>query len=280
MRPGRPSVTALGVAAIRAAHQRLEGGRVFHDPLAARILGADADDPAFETSFDPARRVVRLVVAARSRFAEDALATAVERGVRQVVVLGAGLDTFAYRSPHDGLRVFEVDVPSTQEWKRARLADAGIAVPPSVTFAPVDVERTRLADGLGRTAFDMDRPAFFSCMGVVPYLTPETVFGILGFVATLPAGSAAVFDYGEPPDALPPDQRADYDARAAWAAANGEPFRCSFSPEDLLSRVRDLGFRVTANIDYVQLVTRYESGAELPGESTANHVLHIERPAG
>jgi methyltransferase (TIGR00027 family) len=273
MQSRRPSITALGVAAARAAHQRYEGGRVFSDPLASAIIGPDADDPVFESSFDAGRELVRLVVAARTRYGEDALAAAVEHGLDQLVILGAGLDTFAYRNPHDGLRVFEVDRPATQEWKRERLAEAGIAVPPSVTFAPLDVERSGLAAGLAEAGFDTGRPAFFSWLGVVPYLTPEAVFGTLGFIAALPAGSAVVFDYGEPPGALPPDQRAAYDARAAWTARHGEPFLSSFRPGDLASQVRGLGFSVIEDLDYAELVARYESGADMPGESAANHVI-------
>jgi methyltransferase (TIGR00027 family) len=276
MEPGRPSITALSVAAIRAAHQRYEGGRVFADPLAARVLGPYAEDPQIEISFDPEWKIARLVVAARARFIEDALGSAVRRGVRQAVVLGAGLDTFAYRNPYDGLGVFEVDVPATQEWKRERLAEAGIAVPPSVTFVPAELGRTDLPAALATAGLDLGAPAFLGCAGVVPYLPPEAVHDLLGFVATLPAGSGTAFDYNAPPDLLGPDDRAAYDARAAWTAANGEPFRFSATPEDLVSRVRGLGLRVVENLDHAHLVTRYEDFHDFPGESAANYVIHLE----
>jgi methyltransferase (TIGR00027 family) len=279
MQPERPSITALGVAAIRAAHQRLEGGRVFADPLAARILGSDAEDPQLEVSFHPDAKAARMVVAARARFIEDALAAAVENGVRQVVVLGAGLDTFAYRNPHAGIRVFEVDVPATQEWKRERLTEAGIAVPPSVTFAPVELGRTSLPDGLAAAGLDAAAPTFFSCAGLVPYLTPEAVSGLLGFVATFPAGSGMAFDHADPPGLLPPEERAAYDARAAWAAANGEPFLFFSTPQDLAAQIRDLGLGVVEYLDHGRLVSRYEP-FELPGESRFNYVVHIARPTG
>ena len=101
-----------------------------------------------EMAADPAQRPMRLFIAARSRFSEDTLAACVARGVRQVVVLGAGLDTFSLRNPHAGVRVFEVDYPATQGWKRERLTQAGLAMPSSLTFAPVDFERQSLAEGL------------------------------------------------------------------------------------------------------------------------------------
>src|SRR5689334_22848638 len=137
METGQPSRTAYGAARHRAAHQILEGGRIFTDPLAVRILGASEE----ELRADAPRRAMRVFVAARSRFAEDALAAAVGRGVEQVVVLGAGLDTFAYRNPHQAVRVVEVDHPDTQAWKRRRLAEAGIEVPGSVAYVGVDFER-------------------------------------------------------------------------------------------------------------------------------------------
>src|ERR1700761_7725292 len=128
MQTGQPSRTALSAAAHRAAHQVAEAGRIFSDPLALKILGPQADAIVAQMTTDPSRRGMRLFIAARTRFAEDALAAAVARGVRQLVVLGAGLDTFAYRNPHEAasLVVFEVDHPATQGWKRARLADAGL----------------------------------------------------------------------------------------------------------------------------------------------------------
>ena len=158
----------------------------------------------------PATRGMRLHIAMRSRFAEEGLAAAVARGVRQYVLLGAGLDTFAHRNPfaQQGLRVFEVDHPATQGWKRQRLAGAGLAPPASLTFAPVDFERETLAAGLAAAGFDAAAPAFFSWLGVVVYLTRAAVIETLRFIASLPAGTEVVFDYGEPVSAYPPAQRA------------------------------------------------------------------------
>src|SRR5215831_8698198 len=139
MQQGQPSSTTLSAAFHRAAHQVLEHGFIFADPLATRILGADLEEAVRRAQNDPSQRKLRLFIAVRTRFAEDALAASLERGVRQLVVLGAGLDTYAYRasSPHN-LRVFEVDHPATQAWKRQRLAEVGISIPSQLTFAPVD----------------------------------------------------------------------------------------------------------------------------------------------
>lgn len=131
MQSGQPSRTALGAATHRAVHQVLERGYIFSDPLAVRILGADAEAAVRNAKNDPSKRRLRLFIAVRTRFAEDALTVAFASGVRQLVVLGAGLDTYAYRtSLGENLRVFEVDHPATQAWKRQRLAEAAIPLPP------------------------------------------------------------------------------------------------------------------------------------------------------
>ncbi|MGY0062928.1 class I SAM-dependent methyltransferase [Streptomyces sp. LZ34] len=290
MQPCSPSHTARRAAALRAAHQTLDEGRLFRDPLAVSMLGADADDLLGEldgTRTASERRGIRLFIAARSRFAEDRLAAAVERGVRQLVVLGAGLDTFAYRSPHEaaGLAVFEVDHPATQEWKRERLSGAGIPLPPSLTFTPVDFERESLGDGLAAAGFDPARPAFFSWLGVVPYLTRDAVFGTLGYLAGLPGGAEAVFDYSEPPSAMTPRRRAAHRARAARVAALGEPFLSYFAPGELATDLRAAGFRAVEDLDAVQLVARYaaeradERTGHAQGERERRSTAHVLRVA-
>src|SRR5258708_5514917 len=176
MQTGQPSQTALGAAAHRAVHQTLEGGVIFAAPFALQILGADTRARLPDMATDPAYLPMRLFVAARSRFSEDTMAACVARGVRQIVILGAGLDTFSLRNPHsgEGARVFEVDYPATQAWKRERLAQAGLTLPASLVFAPVDFERQGLAEGLAAAGFRADHPAHFPWLRVVPHLDPLT----------------------------------------------------------------------------------------------------------
>jgi methyltransferase (TIGR00027 family) len=242
MQIGQPSRTAQRAAAHRAVHQLLEQGRIFHDPLAVRILGEDPRALEAQAVANPAQRGMRLFIAARTRFAETAVAAGAKRGVGQLVVLGAGLDTFAYRNPHPGLRVFEVDHPATQAWKRQRLAEAGIAAPESLTFAPVDFERVSLAEGLAAAGFDAAQPAIFTWMGVVPYLTEPAVFATLGFIAGLAKGSEVVFTYSDPPGAMPAQAAIAHGRRAARVAALGEPWLTFFTPPTLHPRLRALGF--------------------------------------
>ena len=266
-----PSRTALAAAAHRAAHQILEQGRIFNDPLAVRILGRDAEAYGED---HPSRRRMRMFIALRSRFAEDALAAAVEGGVRQVVVLGAGLDTFAYRSPlRDRLRIFEVDHPATQAWKRQRLADAGIPLPDSLTFAPVDFEREILAERLAAAGFDTSQETFFTWLGVVPYLTELAVWSTLGFIAGLKEGAHVVFDYADPPESLAPEARVWHDRRAARVAELGEAWVNYFEPEQLHARLRGLGFSEIEDLGPAQIASRYFPSRTAGAPEKGGHIL-------
>jgi methyltransferase (TIGR00027 family) len=281
MRAGQPSQTARGAAAYRAIHQTLEGGVIFADPFAVRIVDEEARATLDQVAADPSLRTMRLFIAGRSRFSEDALAKCVARGVRQVVVLGAGLDTFSLRNPFadQGVRVFEVDHPATQAWKRERLAEAGLALPASLTFAPVDFEREGLADGLAAAGFDRNRPAFFQWLGVVPYLTREAVSVTLDFIAGIPA-SAVVFDYTEPFENHSPERRASLMATAERAAARGEPWLSFFNPSELSALLRDKGFADIEDLVHAELIGRFSPTlAEGLRSGPGGHVVRAERLA-
>jgi methyltransferase (TIGR00027 family) len=246
---GQPSRTARSTALQRAAHQLLEVPRVFDDPIALRIFGASGVArlaQALERYRTASSRAMRAFLVLRSRFAEDGLADAVRRGTRQYVVLGAGLDTFAYRNPHRGLRVFEVDHPATQRWKRVRLDAEAIEVPRTLTFAPVDFEKQSLGDGLRRARFDVRAPAFVSWLGVTIYLTRAAVMDTLGFVARSCArGSEIVFDFALPPESLSAAERSSHEAAAARVARIGEPWVSYFDPDGLSREMRALGYSQT-----------------------------------
>lgn len=271
METGRPSVTAFSAARYRAVHQLVDGGRIFADPLAVAILTTPSQELLADAQ-SPGRRGMRMFVAARTRFAEDALAAAVAGGTRQLVVLGAGLDTYAYRNPHPTLRVFEVDHPDTQRWKAERLAAAGIEVPPSVRYVPVDFERHDLAGALSAAGFAPDVPAFFCWLGVVPYLTRAGFDATIGYVAGL-ADSAVVFDYGQPPSTLPPQQRAAHEARAARVASLGEPWLTQFDPGELADELHGLGFTALEDLGPAQLAARYFGRSGLPPDTPGGHVI-------
>ena len=242
-----------------------------------RILGADAEAAVRNAENDPSRRKLRLFIAARTRFAEDALTAAVARGVRQLVVLGAGLDTYAYRTTFgESLRIFEVDHPSTQAWKREQLTQAAIPVPRTLTFVPIDFERETLAGGLAAAGFDPGRRTFFTWLGVVPYLTEQAVLSTLGFIASLPGGAHVVFDYSNPP-ASGPDQHDDAsvgEALAARVASLGETFKSHFETDVLHASLTALGFAQIEDLGPAVIRERYFAGR---GGSVPDRGGHIVR---
>ena len=259
MKHGRASKTALRVAIRRAAHQLMEEPKVLNDPIAVRLLGSGfARD--LERASHKVARDFRAFMAARSRYVEDQLKEAVSKGVEQYVVLGAGLDTFAYRNPFRSLRVFEVDFPATQEWKRSMLAEAAIALPTNLVFVPLDFEHKTLAEGLSDVGFDSARPTFFGWLGVVPYLTLEAFRATISTIAGMAGGSAVSFDYAFPPETLSPPRRLVFDALSARVAAAGEPFQLFFSPEELEAELRRMGFRRIEQIDSERLNALYFAG--------------------
>src|SRR5262245_20970704 len=150
MKPNEPSRTALMIARQRAAHQVLDHGAILCDPFAMKILREDETEVLRFATGHPLASIGRLFTAARSRIAEDALSGAVDRGIRQVVILGAGLDTFALRNPHGArqIQIYELDHPATQAWKRQRLVKAQLALPPWLILVPVDFERDDLGEML------------------------------------------------------------------------------------------------------------------------------------
>jgi methyltransferase (TIGR00027 family) len=247
----------LRAALRRAAHQAWDTPIVFDDPVAALLVdGAQGARPAREGAVG---KSTRALLVARARLAEDALGEAVARGVRQYVVLGAGLDTFACRNPHDGLAVFEVDHPATQVWKREILAKAGLH--PSATFVPVDFGHQNLAQALRAAGWSDAAPTFFSCLGVASYLPAETFLAMLRFVHDLPAGSGIVFDVPTLSSGLSLRDRVVRGAVALKLALQGEAARARYDPLALAATLRGIGFQV-AVFDAAAINRRYFAGRD------------------
>jgi methyltransferase (TIGR00027 family) len=256
-----PSRTAVSVALRRAAHQLHDVPIVFADPLAVAILGATYSEQLRRTPLRqdrPFSIALRAFLVARSRYAEDHLRRAVESGVEQYVLLGAGLDTFAYRNPYPRLQVFEVDHPATQQWKRELLQRSTIAMPPNLSFTPVDFERQSLFDQLRAAGFNNHAPTFFAWLGVVPYLTLEAFRATIAFVASQPAGSGITLDYGQPRSALPLLERLAHDSLASRVEKAGEPFRLFFTPTEIAAELSD--FRSLEDLGRDEINARYFHG--------------------
>ncbi len=262
VRRGEPSRSALSVATMRAVHQLLDEPLVLSDPMALPLLGAATEAALRNDPFalnDPLSRGLRGALVARSRFVEDELARCVAAGVRQYLVVGAGLDTFAYRNPYrdEGLRVFEVDHPGTQRWKQRLLAEAGISAPASLTFVPADLEHDDLGNALRQAGFHADQAACVSWMGVTMYLTAEAVASTCRTVAGFAAGSRLCFDYRVPVTLLNPVERVINETIQQRAAALGEPWLSTFDPAHLQRQLIDLGFSAADSATPEDLNARY-----------------------
>jgi methyltransferase (TIGR00027 family) len=237
----------------RAAHQLYDAPPlVLDDPLAVPILGADYAEEVRRTEtklHKPFSLSLRAFLVARSRYAEDNLALAIAQGITQYVLLGAGLDTFAYRNPQPNLHVFEVDHPATQQWKRDLLHRNDIPIPPSLTYAPIDFEHQALPQQLLATGFDPTAKTLFAWLGVVPYLTQAAFRSTLSFIASQPPGSGLILDYSQPREVLPFLEQLAHDSLASRVALAGEPFQIFFTPAQIAAElaafhtVEDLGSR-------------------------------------
>ena len=275
MQSGQASRTALGAAGHRAAHQVLEQGRIFADPLALRILGADADEAIGEAEREPRRRGLRLFIAVRTRFAEDALAAAIARGARQLVVLGAGLDTYAYRAdPGTAYASSKSTIPPPRPGSASGSPARESPFPPALTFAPSISSARASPTGLAAAGFDPARRSFFTWLGVTPYLTEQAIFATLGSIANLPGGAEVVFDYANPPEAIDdPERRAAHEELAARVAAAGEAFRCYLDTPTLHARLTALGFSEIEDLGPTEIAARYFPGHATPASRTGGHVL-------
>ena len=260
---------------MRAAHQILDAPpRILEDPLAVKLLGPAAEQRIMDTADSyqtPARRGLRAHVVLRSRVAEDRLEAAVQRGVSQFIILGAGFDTFAFRQPiwAQSLKILEVDQAETQASKRVHLAAAGIPIPENVNFAAIDFERERLGDGLLRYQVSFTEPTFFTWLGVTMYLKEDAIDAVLGYVAAFPCSSEIVLTFASPGESPSPfDQR---------AATLGEPWVSYIEPGVFEVKLRGLGFSTVEFLSREEAEERYfrQRPPDLPVPKRINIVSAI-----
>jgi methyltransferase (TIGR00027 family) len=278
MKPHEPSRTALIPARQRAAHQVLDHGSILSDPFAMKILREDERDVLQFANQHPLASIGRLFTTARSRIAEDALSGAVERGIRQIVILGAGLDTFALRSPHGAqqIRIYEVDHPATQAWKLERMAEAQIVLPPWLIFVPVDFEQDDVGVKLVAAGFLEKSPAFFTWLGVVPYLTQDAIGSTLDYIASI-RNSEVVFDYMEPPQAFSEELRELVKERTEQLEKIDERWASRFEPAGMASFLRSHGFCNIDDINFQEITSRFGRAVQglAPGRAGL-HVIHAK----
>jgi methyltransferase (TIGR00027 family) len=276
MQPNGPSRTALMIARQRAVHQIVDHGSILYDPFAMKLLREDEKDVLQFANQHPLASIGRLFIAARSRIAEDALSNAVQRGIRQIVLLGAGLDTFALRNPHGALdvRLYEVDHPGTQAWKRELLVEAQITLPQELSFVPVDLERDDLGEMLVAAGFQQSEPAFFSWLGVMPYLTQNAIDRTLEYISSIQR-SELVFDYMEPPEAFSEELRQLEKQRAEQLEKMGERSISRFEPTGIASILSSHGFFAIEDVDFEEIASRFGSAVQgLASGHAGVHVVH------
>ena len=262
MKQSKPFRTGELSAIMRAIHQTAdEEPRILADPVAPRLLDIMCKDDAWIASFleHPFAKAWRAGFLVRNRYAEDCLEEGVEQGLRQYVILGAGLDTFAFRQPPwaSSLCVYEVDLPATQRWKCELLAAAGIPIPANLRFVPIDFEKTSLADALRAANFEFGSGTFCSWLGVTQYLTEKAIRGTLEFVLTLPHHSEIVFSFILPPEAVPDVEAQALLTAARKAAEIGEPWLSTFRPGELKALLRAMGFSGVVHLTPEEVHNRY-----------------------
>ncbi|HTO73309.1 MAG TPA: class I SAM-dependent methyltransferase [Gemmatimonadales bacterium] len=263
MRESGPSRTAIGVAIHRAAHQTLDHPPVFVDPFAERVLGSKARAKMESGKIEKTifASMLRAFLAIRSRVAEDTLAEAMQAGVRQYVVLGAGLDTFGLRNADPSLQVFEVDHPNTQTWKRQRIEEEGLPVRATLHFVTVDFTRQEIETELLKAGLDPAKPTFFSWLGVVQYLEPAAIRATLAKAAKLSGPSGGiVFDFLTPPGRWQLLVRLILWSRGRRVARLGEPFKPPVPQEEMRRWLVEAGFDQVELLTPAALTGRYLSG--------------------
>jgi methyltransferase (TIGR00027 family) len=273
----KASSTAIAAARMRAAHLLLDGDpKVFRDDFALRFSGSDEASlreylntmlaqVAAKVGSNRAQELfgsIRTVMVMRSRYTEDALSRAIAHGITRFAILGAGLDSFAWRRPDlaASIEVFEIDHVATQQWKQQRLRELGMILPSNLTFVPIDFEKGTLIDGLRQGGFPLEKPAFFSWLGVTQYLTSDTVLGTLKQVATLAPTTEISFTFVVPQTSVVGEDHQVFAMSVANAAALGEPWLSFFEPAELQSRLREMGFTRVEHLSPNEANARYFAG--------------------
>jgi methyltransferase (TIGR00027 family) len=252
-------------AMARAAHLLWDDApKIFEDTFALRLSGCESES-ALRTQLDPFAGFVRRAtgtVVMRSRYLEEEIDQAVGRGVSQYVILGAGLDSFAYRRTDLAkvLRVFEVDHPASQTWKRTRLQALGIALPPNLSLVPVDFEKQSLIDTLCMSGYRTAAPGLFSWLGVTMYLTPDAIFSTLRTIAALAPGTEIIFEYHVPKELVDAETQRLLSVVMAAGATRGEPLLSFFDPAKLAEEVRKVGFAEVSDFGPKEVAARYFVG--------------------
>ena len=259
-----PDSTAVRVALWRALHVQIDPPpHVLEDEVGLRLIAPDEgwrERPDMHPVFT---RPFRASIVARARFVADLLADEVARGVRQYVILGAGLDTFAQRWPEmaSRLKVFEIDRPGPQRWKQQRLTELGFGIPEGLRFVPVDFEAgDAWPERLAASGFDVSQPAVVAATGVSMYLSKDAIAATMRHIAALARGSTLAMTFLVPPELVASQVRPGLEQAKQGAQASGTPFVSFFTPAEMLALARETGFRDARHVSAAALAQRYFAG--------------------
>jgi methyltransferase (TIGR00027 family) len=244
---GQPSQTMVQTAVLRAVHQLLDEPRIFDDPVAVDLVpeaSREAILAAEQKYRTPVLSLRRASVALRSRFAEDRLATAAVRGVRQYVIVAAGLDTFPWRQPEFArdMQIFVTDFPDSLAALQDCVRRRGLPQPTNIAYVPIDLEQKDLLKPLVAADFDPALPAFCSALGIVQFLTLGAVDALLTFAAQRPEGSEIVFSFTPPDDELGERERSGVHESQTRTQGYGEPWLTRLRASEIVARLKVLGF--------------------------------------
>jgi methyltransferase (TIGR00027 family) len=259
-----PDSTAVRVALWRAMHVEVDAPpHILNDEIGLR-LAAPNESWRRRPDMDPeATRLFRASIVARARFIDDLVIECAGRGVAQYVILGAGLDTFAQRRPDiaSRLRIFEVDRPGPQQWKRQRLIELGFGSPSWLRFVPIDFEAADPCwNTLSAAGFDAEQPSVVASTGVSMYLTKDATAATLRQVAALAPDSTLAMTYILPMECAAPAERPRREAAEHGARAGGTPFISFFTGPEIVTLARSAGFATARTVSAAELATRYFTG--------------------
>ncbi|MGH7090590.1 MAG: class I SAM-dependent methyltransferase [Stellaceae bacterium] len=278
-----PDSTAVRVALWRAMHVQLDPPpHVLEDEIGLELVAPD-EGWRRRPDMDPhATRPFRASIVARARFIEDLVADQAGRGIRQYIILGAGLDTFAQRRPEiaSTLLLFEVDQPGPQAWKRQRLIDLGFGIPDWLRLVPADFEAgDAVWQRLASAGFDRSQPAVVASTGVSMYLTKDAIAATLRQIAALASGSTLAMTFLLPLELADPELRPGLEMAEKGARASGTPFISFFTPTEMLALARQAGFREVRHVSADSLAQRYFAGRtdDLRPPSNAEELLVATR---
>lgn len=254
-----PDSTAVRTALWRALHLEIDAPPpVLDDTIGLRLADPDPDWRSRGDMHPDGTRAFRASIVARARYLDDLVIDRAAAGVGQYVILGAGLDSFAQRHPDVAVRIFEVDQPGTQDWKRRRLAEIGYPPGENLQFVPVDFESGEaFPDALRASGFDVDQPAVLSSMGVSMYLTKEATETTLRQVAQLASGSVLAMTFMLPVDLVDAAERPMQESIEAAAAGSGTPFISHYAPAEMVEMCRAAGFSEADHVGPADLTARY-----------------------